>query len=192
LSLFPGDSSGVLTNSGTLQAISGSSLSIGPNYSLTGGTLNVGLNSAAVYGHIQFTSLFSADGTFSVTALNGYRPNPGDSFKVLTFPSATNAFTCYSGLDLGGGLRLVPQFTATSMSLVATTYETNSSLPQLSISRAPNSVLLTWPLGYPDWTLQSSTDLSTTNWQAVPNPCGNQATVPQTVPAQYFRLGKTN
>ncbi len=66
-------------------------------------------------------------GTFSVSTRSGFVPSPGDTFDVLSYPSATHEFTCFSGLDLGGGALLLPQFTATSLSLTATTYATNSA-----------------------------------------------------------------
>jgi hypothetical protein len=145
----------------------------------------------AGYGQMQFSNPMGWAGLLSVTTRAGYRPNPGDTFQVLSYPSATGAFTCLD-LDLGGGILLQPQFGPTHLNLIATSYDTNSSQPQLFITRAPGGVLLTWPLGFPNWGLQSSTNLPSTNWAPVPNPCGNQATVPTTAAEQFFRLMKMN
>jgi hypothetical protein len=179
------------TNNGTLRAINGGTLSIGGTYSLAGGVLNVGLSSAAVFGHVQFTGPLVADGTFTVNAPNGYLPNPGDTFQVMTFPSVTGAFTCLN-LDLGGGILLQPQFSATDLTLLATAYATNSSRPTLQISQAPGGVYLQWPLGFPGWTLQSATNVNFNPVVPVSTVCGNQATVPLTGPRQFFRLSKPN
>jgi len=74
--------------------------------------------------------------------------------------------------------------------LVATTYGTNSSQPQLFISGAPNGVLLSWPLGYPTWALEMVTSVVVRRVVAVAAPCGNQASVPASEPKQFFRLHK--
>src|ERR1017187_1960813 len=58
------------------------------------------------YSRISFSTPLSFDGTFTVSTRNGYLPNPGATFQVLSYPSATNSFTCLSGLDLGGGILL--------------------------------------------------------------------------------------
>ena len=37
-------------------------------------------------------------------------PRSGQSFEVLTFGSVSGDFASYTGLDIGGGLILVPSF----------------------------------------------------------------------------------
>ena len=147
-----------------------------------------GIAPGSGYGHIHFASPWVRNGTFLVSMLNGFRPNPGDSFQVLSYPSATNEFTCYSGMDLGGGLLLLPQFAPTSLSLITTTYATNNARPQLFIAPAGAGVRVTWPQGFPGWVLQSSTNVASTNWTTVSVPCANQALLPATAPRQFFRL----
>jgi len=121
------------------------------------------------YGHIHFSNPLIMIGTFSVSTRSGFVPSPGDTFDVLSYPSATNEFTCFSGLDLGGGVLL---------------------LPQLFITRSPTGVRVTWPLGFPGWVLQSTTNLSSTNWSSVSAQCDNQALLPVTAPKQFFRLSQ--
>jgi hypothetical protein len=147
-----------------------------------------GIAPGSGYGHIHFTGPLMMNGTLTVSTRNGFRPNPGDTFQVLSYPSATNEFTCFSGLDLGGGLLLLPQFTRTGLTLLTTTYATNSARPQLLITRWPTGVRVTWPIGFPGWTLQSATNVTSGVWTPVPVPCENQAVIPITAPRQFFRL----
>jgi hypothetical protein len=142
------------------------------------------------YGNIAFLTPLSLGGTFIVSTSGGYLPSPGDTFQVLNYPSSTNSFTCLSGLDLGSGILLQPQFGSTGLTLQAAAYTTGASQPQLFINRTLGGVAITWPVGFPDWTLQSTTNLSSPAWTAVSNPCGNQAVVPTGAPQQYFRLNK--
>jgi hypothetical protein len=74
--------------------------------------------------------------------------------------------------------------------LLATAYTTNASLPQLFINRTFEGVAITWPVGFPSWALQSTTNLSSQTWETVPNACGNQAVVPASAAQQYFRLAQ--
>jgi hypothetical protein len=140
------------------------------------------------YGKISFSSPPTFDGTFTVRTRNGYLPNPGATFQVLSYPSSTNSFTCLSGLDLGGGILLQPQFGPTGLTLLATAYITNASLPQLFINRTLGGLAIIWPVGFPGWTLQSNTNLSSPAWVTMSNACGNQAIVPGSAAQQYFRL----
>jgi hypothetical protein len=133
------------------------------------------------------------NGTFTIIATNGYVPNPGDTFQVLNYPSATSSFTCMGGLDLGSGVLFQPQFAETGLTLLATAYSTIASQPQLFISSSPDGMQITWPAGFPSWTLQSTADLSVPAWAAVSSACGNQAVVSTTnAPQQFFRLYNGN
>jgi hypothetical protein len=183
-----------LNNSGTLETDMGI-VSLSRAYAGTGNpNLSFSLGGPAAgtgYGQIAFAGQLVLSGSLTATTRNAYRPNPGDSFHVLTYASLTGAPGCL-GLDLGGGVLLQPQFGATAMNLVVTTYPTNAAFPTLSIAFAPGGLLLTWPLGFPGWTLQGTTNLSSHVWTPIPTPCGNQALVPAAVPRQYFRLVSSN
>jgi hypothetical protein len=154
-------------------------------------TLAISLGSASPgvgHGQIAFSNPLSMDGTFTVSTRNGFRPSPGDSFAVLSYPASSNSFACFSGLDLGGGLLLQPHYNITGLTLTTTTYITNSALPQLFISRSSKGVVVQWPVGFPGWALQSGTNLASPFWSPVPLACDNQALVPVMVPSQFFRL----
>jgi hypothetical protein len=182
-------------NSGTVEAQTGTIYFF--YYNSTGSSANLaislgGRSPGSDYGQIHFSSPLALSATFSVSTRNGYVPNPGDRFQVLSYPSATGTFSCFNGLDLGEGILLQPQFTDTGLSLVATTYATNSSRPQLFISSVPGGVFLSWPLGYPDWALQAATNLVSAIWTPVPPQCANQAFMPTNAPRQFFRLAHGN
>jgi hypothetical protein len=184
--VFFANSGSVQAQTGTIQFNWGYSDSSSANLAVSLG----GAAPASGYGKISFSSPLSLDGTFTVSTPKGYLPSPGDTFHVLTYPSSTNSFTCLSGLDLGGGILLQPQFGSAGLTLLATAYTINASQPQLFINRTLGGVAIIWPVGFPDWTLQSSTNLSSPAWTAVSNACVNQIVVPTSAPQQYFRLNK--
>ncbi len=110
----------------------------------------------------------------------------------LSYPSATNFFTCLDGLGLGGGIIVQPHFEPKGLTLLAVAYSTNASQPQLFINLSPGGVEIIWPESFLTWTLQSTTILSSTAWTAVSNACGNQTVVPTSAPRQYFILRNGN
>jgi hypothetical protein len=50
--------------------------------------------------------------------INGFVPNPGDSFQIMTFGSRNGTFSTINGLDIGGGHSFQVNLTATSLTLV--------------------------------------------------------------------------
>jgi hypothetical protein len=179
-------------NAGTVEAQTGMIRFNGAYSNAPSANLTISLGGAAPgsgYGQIQFTQPPTFAGTFSVSTRNGYRPNPGDTFQVLSYPSATNTFVCLSGLDLGGGILLQAQFSNTGLSLATTTY-TPGGDPRLVFTRSPNGLRVQWPLGFDDWDLQFTTNLASPTWAPVPTQCNNQALVPTVLPQQHFRLAK--
>jgi N-acetylneuraminic acid mutarotase len=120
-------------NSGTVEAQRGMVQFAGGYSNSPSANLAIMLGGATLgsgYGQIQFSSPPTFDGTFSVNTTNGYRPNSGDTFIVLTYPSFNGAFTAMNGLNLGGGLLLWPQFTNTSLILTAVRAPEIISQPQ--------------------------------------------------------------
>jgi hypothetical protein len=182
----------LFTNTGTVEGQTGTLSFTGGYSSTSSANLAISLGGAVSgsgYGHIHFTSALPMGGTFTVRTRNGYLPNPGNTFQVLSYPPATNLFTCLSGLDLGGGILLQPQFDSTSLTLLATAYTTNASQPRLFMNRTLGGLAITWPV-FSGWTLQSTTNLSSSAWISVSTACGNQAVVPISAPQQYFRLSQ--
>jgi hypothetical protein len=188
---FSADS--VLT-AGTIQVEAGTVSVLGAYSNSPSSTLTfslAGTTSGIDYGKLQFSQPLDLEGALSVTTRNGYRPQAGDTFQVMTYPSVNIGYSCLNGLDLGDGLLLQAQFGTTHLTLLATSY-TNSSMPKLLVAPLPGAVSVQWPLGFPGWVLQSSTNLAMTNWVTVSNQCGNQALVPTSAPRQFFRLNKAN
>jgi hypothetical protein len=142
------------------------------------------------FGLLQFANPLALAGTFTASTRNGFRPNPADTFHVLTYPPSTNTFACINGLDLGGGLMLQPHFSPTGLTFTVAAY-TLSSQPQLLLARTGSNLVIQWPDGFPNWTLQSTTNLSTSLWAPVPATCGNGAFVPGIGRGeQWFRMKK--
>jgi hypothetical protein len=140
------------------------------------------------YGCLAFLNPPTFLGQFTVSARNGFRPSPGDKFEVLRYPSATVNFTCLNGLDLGGGMLLLPEFEPAKLTLTAMAY-TPGPVPQLFISREPGGLRLIWPQGFPGWALLTATNLTSPVWLPLSLQCENGAVVPRTASEQYFRLG---
>ncbi len=85
-----------LNNSGILDAEAGT-ISLNADFALTGGTLNFGISNLTSFGQIYLSDNPSTlDGSISVHLNNSYLPAVGDSFSVLTFASASGAFTNFS------------------------------------------------------------------------------------------------
>jgi hypothetical protein len=179
-----------LNNGAVLKAESGM-ISLNEGYTETSSASQVigigGTTPGSGYGQIAFSSATFA-GSFNVTLLNGFRPSPGDSFSVLSYPSITGDFTSMNGLDLGNGLKLVPHFGNTGLILVAATYQVNAK-PSLSLYPTPNDVLVSWPLNFTGWQLQTTTNLATHVWTAITvNGTNNNTVLPRTGSQGFFRL----
>ena len=137
------------------------------------------------YGQIQFATPISLTGNFTAIT-GGYRPNPGSSFSVLSFPGVSGGFTSFSGLNLGSGLSFVPQLLPTSFDLVAATSPITPA-PSLAMERLPNGFLVDWPTNSSGWTLQTTTNL-TAPWSTVPTSGTNGVVFPTAAPQRFFRL----
>ena len=79
-------------NSGTLDVQTGT-VSLQGSYTLTGGTLNFGINSLTSYGTINLHGSAALTGTVSANLNNGFVPIGGDIFPVLSYGSRTGIFT---------------------------------------------------------------------------------------------------
>ena len=83
-------------NTGTLDVQSGV-VDINPsdlNYSLTGGTIHIGISSSNAFGQVALSGNPAVlDGTISANLNNGYVPAAGNTFAVVTFSSSSGAFT---------------------------------------------------------------------------------------------------
>jgi T5SS/PEP-CTERM-associated repeat protein len=75
-------------------------------------------------------------GGLDVQLLNGFVPQPGDRFDVLTYGSRVGDFATFAGLNLGGGYALTPAVTGTTYSLVVTPVPEPGGLALLAVPAA--------------------------------------------------------
>jgi hypothetical protein len=111
------------TNRGNLTIGPGSVFTVTGDYSQSPtATLEVQISACpdtGQFGQLVVAGQASLAGTLTVTLLNGFVPQVGDSYQVLTFGTRTGDFDTISGLDLGNDLRFNPVYDDTSLSLVA-------------------------------------------------------------------------
>jgi autotransporter-associated beta strand protein len=69
------------------------------------------------FGQLTISGMASLDGTLNTQLVNGFVPNIGDEFVVLTFGSESGSFATMN-LGLGGGLRFDPLFESHALTLV--------------------------------------------------------------------------
>jgi hypothetical protein len=110
-----------LTNSGAITIQSGV-FRMKPFVMLSGGSLNVGLNSATDYGSFiitttgpSLTGTQTLAGAFNATLNNGYVPANGSSFTVLSYGSFTESF---SSLGLPAAVSWQPTYGSTNFTLL--------------------------------------------------------------------------
>ncbi len=100
-------------NSGTLSAGPTGTLAItGPYTQSAAGTLNevIGGATTGLYGKTSISGTASLGGSLDVNLINGYTPQQGASFPILTFASETGNFSAENGLYFGGGEAFNPTF----------------------------------------------------------------------------------
>jgi len=85
------------------------------------GTLNIELGGAtygAQYDVLDVTGAASLSGTLNVSLINGFTPVTGTVFQVMNYGSYSGGFSAFNGLSQGGGLVLMPYFSADNLSLL--------------------------------------------------------------------------
>jgi hypothetical protein len=102
-------------------------LTVNGDYSQPGGTLvmKIGGRNVGEFDQLDISGqAVFAGGTLSIRLINGFMPDPTipDTFQIVTFGThdPMDDFATYLGTDLGNGVVLAPQYTATTLSLVAT------------------------------------------------------------------------
>jgi hypothetical protein len=111
-------------------------------------TINIELGGPAAgtdYDRLTFSSAAPLAGTLHVGLINGFVPTPGQSFLVVTYPSRTGALAQLTGLDIGGGLSLVPQINATGITLLTVGQTWVHEMPtggDASLARAGHSAVI--------------------------------------------------
>jgi hypothetical protein len=94
-------------------------LTINGSYTQTSrGALNIeigGLTPGTGYDRLVVNGTVTLDGALNVSTLNGFLPNFGDFFDVLTFQARNGDFATYNGLDLGDYRILDPVYGANGL-----------------------------------------------------------------------------
>jgi hypothetical protein len=176
------------TNSGALEVQSGKLWFRSPFAQTASGSISVSIGGVAPitqYSQLQFDTPPVFAGRFVAATSGGFRPAAGDSFTVLSFPSAVGGFGALNSIDLGAGLSLQPQFLPTSLVLTAVK---GVVLPSLTITRAADSLRITLPEGYLDWPLYSATNIINPVWKLVPITSGATVDLPTAKAQEFFRL----
>lgn len=190
--LRPGSgSAALLTSAATVMPATNGPLTIMGDYvQLLPGTLNFTLGGTAPgtnLSRLNITGDASLSGSIGLTRPDGYLPNPGDTFNVMTYQSRAGDFACFNGfLFLGQNRRLLTQYSATNLSLVTVTLPDPTNPPVRLAAEYPAAVLC-WPAEFTGWQLLASTNLATTNWVIVPGVTNRYLESPM-VPEKFFRL----
>ena len=106
-SIAPGTSAGALTVLGGLTA--------DPSSEMLFEIEGLGLGSE--YDRLSVSGAITLAGSLHVLTGPGYSPVEGDEFHLIGFASRSGDISGYTGLDLAGGLTLVPSLTDTSLTL---------------------------------------------------------------------------
>jgi hypothetical protein len=69
------------------------------------------------------------DGTLNISVINGYQPQPGRRYVVVTFPSRTGTFSSVTGLDYGVGQMWAVAYSDTDVVLLAMDQTWSRALP---------------------------------------------------------------
>ena len=152
------------SNQGTVAALQGI-VTANAGFVAAGGTLAVGLGSSTSYGQIQISGNAALGGTLSVSLLGVFVPAISNSFAVVTYNSFRGSFAT---LDLPVALHWQATYGATAFSLLVTGISTTTNLPVLTIGHVnTNTVVILWPTAAGNFTLQTSTNLSSGIWSNV-------------------------
>ncbi len=141
-----GDSS----NSDSLTVGAGSTFTVAGNYTQTAaGALNVqigGTPASGQFGQVAVQDAANLAGNFNLSLVNGFTPGSGQSYPVMTFASASGAFTTFTGLS--------PYFTeqSNSTSLDLTTGSANAVDLGVTSVTAPTTATTGQPIAV-NWTV---------------------------------------
>jgi hypothetical protein len=153
-----------------------------------------GLTPVTQYDQFSVTGNATLDGTLNISLTNGFIPTLGNQFRVMTFGSRTGVFAVKNGLKLPNGMYLMPVYSSTNLTLVATNVVFIQPAIQVSRGVAPGSVQLAWPdIAGQAYQVQFSPDL--VHWFVETNLLGTglplfliDPTTPPAQPARFFRL----
>jgi hypothetical protein len=155
-------------NSGTLDVQTGG-LWIAGNYTLTGGTLNFGINSPNNFGSLYLNGNAALTGTLSVNFKNGYVPVADASFPLVSYGSKSGIFTAPNLPHLSPGLIWQTNYGSTTFTLIVT------SAPPTVLSAATTTQNGTFSLSWNaivggTYQMQYTTNLAPVIWLDLGDP----------------------
>ncbi len=87
-----------------------------------------GLLPGTEYDQVLISGVAMLDGPLVISLIDGFQPNPGDHFDILSYGSRIGAFREIVGNDLGNGVVLSPLYGDSGMILVAQVPEPSTLL----------------------------------------------------------------
>ena len=115
-----------VTNGGTVSpgtTTNAGKITINGTYTQSsGGSFNVKIGGRTTpgtdYDQLVVSGAATLGGTINVSVINGFTPQPGDQYQILTFASSSGDFATKNGFYLGGGNILSEQFSPLGLALV--------------------------------------------------------------------------
>jgi hypothetical protein len=86
------------------------------------------------YDQLAIAGTAFIDGALDVVLINGFVPQPGDRFDIMTFGARSGDFASFTGLNLGNGLALTPDITPGRYSLVVSAVPEPGSLSLVTMA----------------------------------------------------------
>jgi hypothetical protein len=158
-------SSGVnFNNTGTLDIQSGT-LNFNNGFTQTAaGTLQMelgGLTPGSGFGRLVVNSQATLAGALNVTLINGFTPQFGDAFSILSYNSRSGNFASINLPALPNALALTAQYNSTNLALLTINGGGNNQTNTFQITRASNGLPELRFTGEPNrpYRLQASTNL---------------------------------
>ncbi|MEP0545293.1 MAG: Ig-like domain-containing protein [Rhodothermales bacterium] len=99
-----------------------------------------GLEPGTGYDRLAVGGAVALGGELALSVLDGFTPELGQTFEVLTFTSSTGDFDAYTGTSLGNGTGLAPSFTETSLVLTVVPDGNNPPIANADTASTPAGV----------------------------------------------------
>ena len=174
----PSGTNGVLTISGNYTQAPAGLL----EFELGGLLPGVNHSHLVVSNHARFSGIVGAQ------LVNGFLPADGNSFQVMTYASRSGGFLCEHGfLLLGHNRRLEKQFNPVDLTFT-TVLAPDPLRPSLDIHHAEGHIVVCWPVEFPGYSLESTTNLTLLNWTDLGTNAPYLLPIPSPLPESYFRL----
>ncbi len=175
----PARSNGVLTINGRYEQLLGGRM----EFEIAGNL--PGTNQS----RLNITGAAKLRGNIGVCWSDGYLPEPGKNFPVMTFASHSGEFCCFDNfLLLDQGRRLTPVYTSTSLTLATAAAPEPTNVP-LRVA-VDGGALVCWPVEFSGYELYWKTNLSVTNWTLLPGVTNRFLESLPLARKKFFRLHK--